>query len=111
LGADWRLAIAHNATLLAATAALAAAGYRAEREAYHYRVLQSLTFTVGVERATLAKLDILRKKRNQSSYQRAGATTQEEAVAAVALAADLLGRVSEWLRLHRSDLMGTNDDP
>jgi hypothetical protein len=34
LSADWRLNIAHNAALQAATAALAASGYRASRDAF-----------------------------------------------------------------------------
>ena len=45
---DWRFAIAYNAALQAATAALAAAGYRASRENHHYRVIQSLELTLGV---------------------------------------------------------------
>ena len=44
---DWRFAIAYNAALQAATAALAAAGYRASRDSHHYRVIQSLEVTVG----------------------------------------------------------------
>ena len=44
---DWRFAIAYNAALQAATAALAAAGYRASRENHHYRVIQSLELTLG----------------------------------------------------------------
>lgn len=44
---NWRFAIAYNATLQAATAALAAAGYRASRESHHYRVIHSLDLTVG----------------------------------------------------------------
>jgi hypothetical protein len=44
---DWRFAIAYNGALQAATAALAAAGYRAGRESHHYRVIQSLELTVG----------------------------------------------------------------
>jgi hypothetical protein len=43
---DWRFAIAYNAALQAATAALAAAGYRASRESRHYRVIHSLELTV-----------------------------------------------------------------
>ena len=38
LSADWRLNIAYNAALQAATAALAASGFRASRESHHYRV-------------------------------------------------------------------------
>src|ERR1700757_5345824 len=44
---DWRFAIAYNAALQAATAALAAAGYRASRENHHYRGIQSLELTLG----------------------------------------------------------------
>ena len=40
LSADWRLNIAYNAALQAATAALAAAGYRPAREMHHFRVIQ-----------------------------------------------------------------------
>jgi hypothetical protein len=40
LSADWRFNIAYNAILQSATAALAAAGFRAGRESHHYRVLQ-----------------------------------------------------------------------
>jgi hypothetical protein len=36
LGPDWRLSIAHNAALQAASAALAAAGYRARKESYNH---------------------------------------------------------------------------
>jgi len=42
LSADWRFNIAYNAILQTATAALAAAGYRASRDSHHYRILQSL---------------------------------------------------------------------
>ena len=49
LGPDWRLSIAHNAALQAATAALAAAGYRARKEGQHYRVIQSLAFTINTD--------------------------------------------------------------
>jgi len=44
---DWRFAIAYNKALQGATAALAAAGYRASRESHHYRIIQSLELTVG----------------------------------------------------------------
>jgi hypothetical protein len=40
LSADWRFNIAYNAALQAATAALAAAGFRASRQSHHYRVIQ-----------------------------------------------------------------------
>ena len=36
LSPDWQLSIAYNAALQTATAALAACGYRAGRDAHHY---------------------------------------------------------------------------
>lgn len=47
LAEDWKLNIAYNAALQAATAALAAAGYRAAREQHHYRTIQSLALTIN----------------------------------------------------------------
>ena len=57
LPADWRCAIAYNAALQAATAALAAAGYRAARDNHHYRVIQSLEFTTAPGRKFIDTLD------------------------------------------------------
>jgi hypothetical protein len=70
LSADWRLNIAYNAALQAATAALAAAGYRASRDSHHFRVIQSLRETVGVEASAVATFDAVRKKRNITGYKR-----------------------------------------
>jgi hypothetical protein len=47
LSADWRMHIAYNAALQAATIALAAEGYRAARESHHFRVIQSLRETMA----------------------------------------------------------------
>ena len=68
VSADWRLNIAYNAALQVAIAALAAAGYRAAREAHHYRAIQSLAFTIGADAAMVSKLDQFRKKRNLGEY-------------------------------------------
>ncbi len=57
LPADWRFAIAYNAALQAATAALAAAGYRAARDNHHYRVIQSLEFTTAPGRKLIDAFD------------------------------------------------------
>jgi hypothetical protein len=72
LSSDWRLNIAYNAALQAATAALAACGYRAARESHHYRVLQSLAYSIGSPRTFISRLDLFRKKRNLGEYERAG---------------------------------------
>ncbi len=57
LSDDWRLAIAYNAALQCATAALAASGYRASREAHHFRIIQSLSFTLNVDSGTVGRPD------------------------------------------------------
>src|SRR5437762_13530536 len=69
LSADWRLNFAYNAALQSATAALAAAGYRAGRDAHHYRAIQSLALTVGIDRTLVGQLEQFRKKRNIGRYE------------------------------------------
>src|SRR6059058_1167830 len=72
ISADWRMNIAYNAALQAATAALAAAGFRASREQHHYRVIQSLRETLGTDAQTVNAFDAFRKKRNAAGYDQAG---------------------------------------
>jgi hypothetical protein len=62
ISADWQLAIAYNAALQAATAALSASGYRAAREAHHYRIIQSLAHTIQAKSNLINQLDTFRKK-------------------------------------------------
>ena len=57
LVADWRFNIAYNAALQLAAAALAASGYQAERSNHHFRVIQSLEFTVGAAAKTMSELE------------------------------------------------------
>jgi len=97
LSPDWRLTIAYNAGLQVATTALAASGYRASREAQHYRAIQSLAFTLQVDAAGLIQLEAFRKKRNVSDYERAGAVSQVEADEMVALAQRLRDVLVRWL--------------
>ena len=104
LGPDWRLSIAHNAALQAATAALAAAGYRARKEGHHYRVIQSLAFTINTDPVVIRQLDKFRRKRNISDYEIAGLVTEQEADEMTALAKRLRSDVERWLRIHHPEL-------
>jgi uncharacterized protein (UPF0332 family) len=104
LGADWRLNIAYNAVLQAATAALAAAGYRARNEGQHYRVIQSLAFTLKIDRSLINQLDKFRQKRNISDYDRAGLVTEQEAEELSVLARQLRNDVERWIRIQHSVL-------
>jgi hypothetical protein len=105
LSTDWRLGIAHNSTLMSAVAALAACGYRATREAYHYRVTQSLRHTIGLREDEIARLDVFRKKRNLTGYEMAGATSEQEAAEMIALAESLRNEVELWLRANHPELV------
>jgi len=77
---------------------LAAAGYEAERSSHHYRVIQSLEFTLGTEPATIRKFDIFRKKRNIADYDRADAVSETEAEEMRQLAETLRSQVEAWIR-------------
>jgi HEPN domain-containing protein len=105
LSPDWQLNIAYNVALQAATAALAAAGYRAAREAHHYRVIQSLAHTIKADPVLIAQLDTFRKKRNISGYERAGAVSEQEAKEMFVLAKKLRDEVEKWLRSNHPELL------
>jgi len=105
LSSDWRLNIAYNAVLQAATAALAACGYRATREAHHYRIIQSLAHTIGTSPVLIAQLDQFRKKRNVGSYDRTGSASDQEAAEMISLAQRLRKDIEDWLRVHHSRLL------
>jgi hypothetical protein len=105
LATDWRFAIAYNAALQSATAALAAAGYRASHEAHHHRTIESLAFTIGATRELIRRFDAFRKKRNMSSYEMGGTISEKEAAEMTAFAADLRQEVERWIRKNHTELM------
>jgi hypothetical protein len=105
LSPDWRLNISYNAALQVATAALAAAGYRASREAHHYRVIQSLTFTLGSESDLVIQFEQFRKKRNIGGYERAGTISDQEAREMITLAKRLRRDVQAWLKMNHPKLV------
>ena len=83
---------------------MAAACYRARKEGQHYRVIQSLAFTINTDPAIIKQLDKFRQKRNISDYERAGLVTEQEAEEMVALAKQLRDDVEQWLRIHHPEL-------
>ena len=105
LSTDWRMNIAYNAALQAATVALAAVGYRAARDAHHYRVIQSLAYTIGADIKLIAQFDQFRKKRNIGGYERAGLVSDAEADEMVALAQRLRKKVEKWIRTNYPKLL------
>ena len=105
LSPDWKLNIAYNAVLQAATAALAASGYRAAREQHHYRTIQSLAHTFGWKAARVNQIDRFRKKRNIGGYETAGLVSDREALELLQLAVALRDEVVAWLHAHHPDLL------
>ncbi len=105
LSPDWRLNIAYNAALQAATAALAACGYRASRNGHHYRVIQSLAHSIGAETSVIIKFDQFRKKRNIGGYEQAGTISQQEANEMIELAEELRKRVRQWVADNHPELL------
>jgi hypothetical protein len=97
--------IAYNAALQAATAALAAAGYRASRDSHHFRVIQSLRETTAVAESVVATLDAFRKKRNISGYERIGLVSDADAEAMRSLARGLRDDVIAYLEAHHGGLL------
>lgn len=105
LSADWRVGISYNAALQLAILALAASGYRAERQRAHERAIRSLRFTVGIDQGTVDTLDAVRRKRNLVNYERAGTVSDSEAQEVFDLVMDLRTRVTDWLRQEHPELL------
>ena len=101
---DWRFAIAYNAALQAATAALAAAGYRATRDSHHYRVIQSLSLTLGKDSSLIRSFDAFRKKRNVSNYDIGGGVSDRELQEMATIAQTLHDEVEQWIRANHPAL-------
>lgn len=107
LGPDWRFDIAYNSALQSATAALAAAGFRAERANKHRRVMECLEFTVRLDKSTVLVLDRFRRKRHAAVYDRVGAVSDREALEMLELAKQLRRRVETWIRAEHPELLGS----
>ena len=89
----------------AARAALAAAGYRTQKEGQHYLALQSLAFTIGLTPDIVKRLDKFRQKRNISDYEQAGLVTEQEADEMVSLAREVREQVEQWIRKDHPELV------
>lgn len=107
LSADWRLGIAYNAALQLALLALAAEGFRPERQRSHERAVQSLRYTVGLSQGSIDTLDAVRRKRHLSNYERSGTTSYREAEEVYELASGLRLDVLEWMQERHPDLLGS----
>ena len=106
IGPDWKHNIAYSAALSCAAAVLAASGYRPARGEHHYRLVQSLSLTMGKKMGiVIASLEMARKKRNVGIYERTGVISDEEAERMLALAKRLRNEVTVWLKANHPELI------
>ncbi len=105
LGPEWRFDIAYNSALQSATAALAAAGFRAERANKHMRVIECLEFSVGLEKSQVRLLDKFRRKRHVAVYEQVGAISSREADEMLEMAKKLRHRIEAWIRSEHPELL------
>jgi hypothetical protein len=107
LGPEWRFDIAYNSALQSATAALAAAGFLAERQNKHLRTIDCLRYSIGLSQKEVEVLDAFRRKRHTAVYEQVGAISNQEADEMIALAKSLRTQVTDWIRKEHPDLWPT----
>jgi hypothetical protein len=107
LGPEWRFDIAYNSALQSATAALAAAGFRAERANKHLRTIECLEFTVGLDKSKVRLFDKFRRKRHVAVYEQVGAISSREADEMIEMAKKLRQRVETRIRSDYPQLLSS----
>jgi hypothetical protein len=105
LSIDGRLIFSYQAALQAAQAALAATGFRARGESHHFRAIQSLQLTLGLDSKAIERLDGYRKTRNVAEYKQAGVASEFAAQDAERIALQLRRDVETWIRETHPDLI------
>ena len=103
---DLRFIAAFNSGLAAATAALRAGGFRTSAQAgNHVKTIDSLEFTLPDGRTFIQKLKVLSNKRNRSSYDVAGAVSEQDLQSMMKLAAQLRDKLHAWLSKEHPELL------
>ena len=103
---DLRFQAAFSASLTAANIALRASGYRTRVQAgHHQKIVESLEFTLEADPKLIHKLKVFSKKRNATSYDSAGNTSQQDLEQAIKVAGELHRNVTRWLKQNHPELM------
>lgn len=107
VSADWRFAIAYNAALQCCTVALYCSGYKPARgQSEHYRVIQSLSLTLGNDFVEIRNyLNACRAKRNVSDYDAAGTISDSEVGELIETAVELRESLIRWLEKNYSQYL------
>ena len=105
---DLRFISAFNAALTAATTALRASGYRTSTQlGHHVKTIESLELTIHASIKVVQRLKIFNSKRNKSSYDTAGAVSDQDLKEMTKLALELQDQVVRWLEKLHPGLMNT----
>jgi hypothetical protein len=101
LSADRRFATAYNAALLAATMAIACAGYRVTAKTGHHKIsFDSMKLALGAGADKYADyFETCRRRRNVIDYTRSHVATETEAKEIVGKATELYEFVEGWINL------------
>ncbi len=85
---------------------LRASGYRTAAQAgHHVRTIESLEFTMQADAKLIQKLKVFNNKRNKSSYDVAGAVSEQELQAMLELGDKLASDVRGWLQKSHPELL------
>ena len=99
ISADWRFGIAYNGALKLCTILLYASGYKAENAQQHYRTIDAMPLILGSQRRDDADyLNLCRRKRNITEYDRAGEATEADAAELIEFIKELRADVLAWLK-------------
>jgi hypothetical protein len=108
ISTDLRFIAAFNSALTAATIALRANGYRTSTQAgHHVKTIDSLELTIPEGHRFVQKLKVLNNKRNKSSYDVAGAVSDQDLRSVMQVAAELQADLQAWLRKEHPELLKT----
>jgi len=106
LSPDWRFGIAYNAALKLCTILLYSEGFMSERNAAHYRTIQSLSFILGSDREDDTDyLNTCRAKRNMVEYDSVGGATDKEADELIDFVENLKEDVINWLKINHPEFL------
>lgn len=106
LSEDWQFGIAYNAALQLARVALHAAGYDTQKgDSHHFRAIDSLQFTVGLDGDLLDRFQTFRKKRSTGVYESVGMISPTDAKEMLLLARKLRQVVQQFLQRAHPELL------
>jgi hypothetical protein len=106
VSADLRFIAAFSAALTVATVALRTSGHRTATQAgHHVKTIESLELTVKASPKLIQRFKTFNNKRNKSSYDVAGAVSDQELEAMITLATELKDSTITWLQKLHPELL------